>query len=552
MKTLLAKQTQLYKKRQEERLERSRQLKIYLKGFNLNEKFLLTFENQANYLKIIIAKNEQDSYKQRSKFSLDYFKKFKSFSQCNNINDVYDKLVSLINQKDTIQIFLYKELDEINLVIKELITDEKIIFGIKHKDKKLKYEEYSDDFLDNDISEPNLDTTNLSLSDSIKLSPIFNMISKGIANKLLGRKRDYFDYDIYNKKRVKHKINNYKNKYLEKNDENNINKKKLIKVIKKYPYDNYDNNIDNDIRTIPITEQEEQNDIIDLNNQSEIIEEENENEENFISLEEASKYIDIEVESGPEREKRRLRGNNIFNVTRDEQKEIMHKSKKENYSLTPEEIKNLFQKRHAINNRYHKLNKYHLEKNDLFKSKIIKNESEMNLILSAIKLVNKDSSSENMKSISLIYTSKKDGTSSSSFHLKCDYKPDILIIIKTKTNSIFGGYTKNFFDSEKNMKKIDKNSFLFNINKMKIFLPHWNKFCMPGIYNNISGGPCFLNGALSLGKNLVNDVGHVGYKECGYKLKGDFEVNNGMENFYVAEIEIYQALFENKLHTSKK
>ena len=544
MKTLLAKQSQLYKKKQEERLERSRQLKIYLKGFNLNEKFLLTFENQAYYLKIIIAKNEQDSYKQSSKFSLDYFKKFKSFSQCNNINDVYDKLVSLINQKDTIQIFLYKELDEINLVIKDLITAEKIIFEIKHKDKKLKYDEYSDDFLDKDISESNLDSTNLSLSDSIKFSPVFNMISKGIANKLLGRKRDYFDYDIYNKKRVKHKINNN-------NDENNINKK-LIKVIKKYPNDN---DIENDIRTIPLTEEEEQNEIIDLNNQSEIIELQNENEENFISLEEASKYIDIEVESGPDKEKekkQRLRGNNIFNVTRDEQKEIMYKSKKENYSLTPEEIKNLFQKRHHVNNRYHKLNKYHLEKNDLFKSKIIKNESEMNLILSAIKLVNKDSSSENMKSISLIYTSKKDGTSSSSFHLKCDYKPDILIIIKTKTNSIFGGYTKNYFDSEKNMKKIDKNSFLFNINKMKIFLPHWNKFCMPGIFNNAMGGPCFLNGALSLGKNLVNDVGYVGYKECGYKLRGDFEVNNGMENFYVAEIEIYQVLFDDKLHISKK
>ena len=539
---MIAKQSQLFKKKQEERLERSRQLKIYLKGFNINEKFLLTFENQANYLKIIIAKNEQDSYKQSSKFSLSYLQKFKSFSQCDNINAVYDKLVSLINQKDTIQIFLYKESDEIYLVIKDLVTGEKIIFEIKHIDKKLKYDEYSEEFLDKDISESNLDT-NLSLSNSFSYSPIFNLISKGIANKLLGRKRDYFDYDIYNKKRVKHKINN-QNKYLEKDDENNINKKKLIKT-KKYPYDN-------DIRTIPISEEEEGNEIIDLNNQSESSEEEVEDEENFISLEEASKYIDIEVESGPVKERQRLRGNNIFNVYRDEHKEIIHKSKKDNYSLTPEEIKNLFQKRHPINNRYHKLNKYHLEKNDLFKSKIIKNESEMNLILSAIKLVNKDTFSENMKSISLIYTSKKDGTSSSAFHQKCDYKPDILIIIRTKTNSIFGGYTKNFFDSEKNNKKIDKNSFLFNINKMKIFLPHWNKYCMPGIFNNVGGGPCFLNGALSLGKNLINDVGHVGYKECGYKLRGDFEVNNGMENFYAAEIEIYQVLFDDKLHNNKK
>ena len=89
----------------------------------------------------------------------------------------------------------------------------------------------------------------------------------------------------------------------------------------------------------------------------------------------------------------------------------------------------------------------------------------MNLILSAIKLVNKDiPNSQNMKSISLIYTSKKDGTSGYSFHQKCDYKPDLLIIIKTKTNSIFGGYTKNFFDSEKNGKKTD----IINVVLLKI------------------------------------------------------------------------------------
>ena len=521
MRTLLAKKSQLIKKKQEERLERSRQLKIYLKGFNMNEKFLLTFENQANYIKIIIAKNEEDSYKQSARFSLQYFKKFKSFSDCEIINEVYDKLVSLINQKDTIQIFLYKKEEEIFLVIKELETDEKIIFGIKNLEKKLNYEEYSEDFLDN--SESSNMETNLSLSNTFYLnSPILNIVNQGIQNKLLGRKREYFDYDIYHKKNKKRVNNN-----LYKNDENNINKNKLIKIT-----NNYINDYNNDISTTPIIEEEE-NEIIDLNN------DEDKKIENFISLEEASKYIDIEVETGPKTKK------DTFKVYREEKNDNLNYKGKNNYSLTPEEIKKIFQKRNQNNNnKYHKLNKYHLEKNDLFKSKIIKNESEMNLILSGIKLLNKDLPSENMKSISLIYTTKKDGTSSSSFHQKCDYRPHILIIIKTKTNSIFGGYTKHFFDSEKNLKKFDKNSFLFNLNKMKIFLPHWNKINTPGIFNLIGTGPCFLNGALELGKNLINDVGRVGTKDCGYKLKNDFEVNNGKQFFNAAEIEIYQVLFQ--------
>ena len=527
MRTLFAKETQILKRKQEQRLERSRQLKIYLKGFSINEKYLLTFENQANYLKIIIAKNEEDSYKQSSKFSLDYFRKFKSFSQCENINDVYDKLLSLINQKDSIQIFLYKKYEQIFLVIKELKTDDKIIFGIKHLDKKLDHDEYSDDFLDKDVIETNEDT----IANSFIFSPIFNLVNKGITNKLLGRKREYFDYDIYNKKRVKQKYYN---------DENNINKKnKILKVVKKYP---------NDISTIPILDDTNEDEIIDLNNQND----ESEGEK-FISLEEASKYIDIEVETGLEKEKEkfqekqkeRIKGSNLFNVHKEERKEIIeNKNKKGDYTLTPEEIKNLFQKRHPKYNKYHKLNKYHLERNDLFKSKIIKNESEMNLILSGIKLVNKDTDSENMKTISLIYNSKKDGTSSSSFHQKCDYKKDILILIRTRNHAIFGGYTKAFFDSDKNSQKFDKNSFLFNLNNMKLFLPHWNKYYAPGILNLIGGGPCFLNGALSLGKNLVNDIGHVGRRECGYKLRNDFEVNNGREIFSVDAVEIYQVLFE--------
>jgi len=325
---------------------------------------------------------------------------------------------------------LYKKYEQIFLVIKELKTDDKIIFGIKHLDKKLSYDEYSDDFLDKDVIETNEDT----IANSFIFSPIFNLVNKGITNKLLGRKREYFDYDIYKKKRVKQKY------YI---DENNINKKnKILKVVKKYP---------NDISTIPILDDTNEDEIIDLNNQND----ESEGEK-FISLEEASKYIDIEVETGLEKEKEkfqekqkeRIKGSNLFNVHKEERKEIIeNKNKKGDYTLTPEEIKNLFQKRHPKYNKYHKLNKYHLERNDLFKSKIIKNESEMNLILSGIKLVNKDTNSENMKTISLIYNSKKDGTSSSSFHQKCDYKKDILILIRTRNHAIFGGYTKSFFES---------------------------------------------------------------------------------------------------------
>ena len=529
MKTLIAKEESLKKKREEERIERSRQLKIYLKGFSANEIYLLTFENHMNYLKIILAKNEEDSYKNSAKFTLDFLKNYNSFSRCENIEDVYNKLVKLINQKDKIQIFLIKKYEYIYLIIKELkneaeMLEDKIIFCIKDKDKKLNYDEYKDDFINN--NEMDINTTNL--FNSFSDSPIISLVTRGITNKLLGRKRDYFDYDIYNinkQKRVKNKINN-KNKFIKIDDENNINNNKNKKKILK----------DKKIKSKPL-----EDDIMIIDEK----EFDRKKKEKFILLEEASKYIDIEIDNGQE-DNNKIK--NIFNVHKQEKKEYLKVNNKaelknvikDEYKLTPEEIKNLFQKR----NNYHKLNKYHLEKNELFKSRIIKNETEMNLILSTIKYINKDFENQSMKYLSQIYTTRKDGTSSYSFHTKCDYKSDLLILIKTRKRIIFGGYTKKYFDSEKNAKKIDYNSFLFNLNNMKVYLPCENRYDPPGISNLINNGPNFLNNAIYIGKNLVNDIGKVGRKNCGYKFKYDFELNNGNEFFNVEEIEIYQILFD--------
>ena len=79
MRTLLAKKSQLIKKKQEERLKRSRQLKIYLKGFNMNEKFLRDIKMNIH---IYLEKNlEYDK-----SFELnDLIEEFKKFELENNL-----------------------------------------------------------------------------------------------------------------------------------------------------------------------------------------------------------------------------------------------------------------------------------------------------------------------------------------------------------------------------------------------------------------------------------------------------------------------------------
>ena len=190
------------------------------------------------------------------------------------------------------------------------------------------------------------------------------------------------------------------------------------------------------------------------------------------------------------------------------------------------------------------LNKYKIKKNDLLNSNLLSNETEINLLLSGIKHINRSIENSNMKFITLIYNSKEDSQSDSMFHLKCDYRNDLLILIKTNDNIIFGGYTKKCFNSDKISKIFDKNSFIFSLNLMKIYYPKENLENLPGNFTEIGYGLSFMNNAIYLGKNLINDIGRVGKKHCGYDFKRDYEINFGKEYFSASAVEIYQIIFD--------
>ena len=73
---------------------------------------------------------------------------------------------------------------------------------------------------------------------------------------------------------------------------------------------------------------------------------------------------------------------------------------------------------------------------------------------------------------------------------------------------------------KKLIKKADRNSFLFNLNKLKVY--KWivgrkedGNYIEPGILSQKKFRPSFLNDAIFFGKNLLSDIGHVGEKQCG-------------------------------------
>lgn len=98
-------------------------------------------------------------------------------------------------------------------------------------------------------------------------------------------------------------------------------------------------------------------------------------------------------------------------------------------------------------------------KNILIDSKIIKSIGEINFILYHLKSRDK---LFDFKEIKLLYRGSRDGDRTKTCHSLCDNKPNILIIMRSDTNLIFGGYSKIGFKINKRGEyKKDNNSFFF-------------------------------------------------------------------------------------------
>ena len=534
-----------------EAFENKNILKINSKCFSTKEDYIIILENQEDYLQIYLSKKEPNSEKHEAKYSYDFFKKYKLFSEnCKNIKDIYSRLYNSVLERDKIQIILEKKNSQIYLILKELkkyefvnLKDESenknddsdnIILFFKNNEKKNKSNDKSEEIID-DIQTKDI-SNSFSYSNNKNIFAVFDSTKNNKKSKLLGKKRDNNkDQKWDNKNTIKFK------------DENNSEKK----------YDNYktkeitNNNNDNKINNAKeknesfnsISDDKESVNAIDLSNLS------NKSAKSKKVLKNVfiTHFKELELDGERKINIKKLEKEKIetdFKLSLERAKAIRENKDK----ITPKDDNDYYSP--SFQNNSISLNSnlkyYNLEKNDLLKSKIIKNEAEINLLLLGLKEINKNVESSKMKYISLIYNSKEDGGSSLIFHQKCDYSKDLLIIIKTNENYIFGGFTKKYFDSEKPSKKNDKNSFIFSLNKMKIYNPieNVNEENTPGIFSQAGYGPSFLNNAISLGKNLINDFGQVGKKECGYDIKTDFEINFGKKYFSASNVEIYQVIFD--------
>jgi hypothetical protein len=146
----------------------------------------------------------------------------------------------------------------------------------------------------------------------------------------------------------------------------------------------------------------------------------------------------------------------------------------------------------------------------------------------------------------LIYRASQDGFEASSFHSKCDNRPNTLVIVKSTNGNVFGGYTEQTWNHTGDY-KTDPNSFIFSlINQLnKPIKMKWSQGY--GIYCHTSYGPTFGGGhdlhianqsnlnATSY-SNLVHSYTHPDYAYGSNEAKSFLA---GSYNFQVSEIEVY-------------
>ena len=176
-----------------------------------------------------------------------------------------------------------------------------------------------------------------------------------------------------------------------------------------------------------------------------------------------------------------------------------------------------------------------------FDSKIIESKDNIKFIIDYIKQNDKKF---NLNNIKLLFRGSRDGERTKTCHELCDNKQNVLIIMKSETGYIFGGYSKVGFKTSRIPQYIiDNNCFLFSLNLKKIYpvIKDKNIIC----HGKETSGLCFFSSLMFYDnfmsqKNWPNINSDIKLYFNGFE--NDYEMNGGQEYCKFNELEVFQLL----------
>ena len=180
-------------------------------------------------------------------------------------------------------------------------------------------------------------------------------------------------------------------------------------------------------------------------------------------------------------------------------------------------------------------------KDEIFKSLILENNYEKKLfILDGIK----DTIKKNKINFSLIFRMSEMGTKGEDFHKYCDNQGPTLVIIKTKTKRIFGGFTHlSWKKKSDSIKDKCNHTFIFSLDNMKIINLLDSDYIQ--ITTKEKYGPIFGNWDFGFQENLKLGKSYANLK-TSFLTNDNLILTGGkgnLEDFETEEIEIYKVIY---------
>ena len=261
------------------------------------------------------------------------------------------------------------------------------------------------------------------------------------------------------------------------------------------------------------------------------------------------------------------------NYEEDEQSNEISKSDFLNISKDKNEFKPLNRKRNRIksinsksnnenvnngdynnNNNYYFLKDLKLNKNINCKGlyKIFKTNEEIYMVLNKILYkLSKNKKNYNVPNYEnklqftaqLLFDSSYHGDSAEDFHAKCDYKNSTITLVETKSGHRFGGYAYESFESpEKYFDKKDNLSFVFSLDKMKIYDICKGK---DAISCDKNYGPYFRDDHICIVDNFFTKESGTCIKGKVYNTTKNYELNFGKKYFIVKRLQVFHIKIKN-------
>ena len=148
-----------------------------------------------------------------------------------------------------------------------------------------------------------------------------------------------------------------------------------------------------------------------------------------------------------------------------------------------------------------------------------------------------------IKRVKKLYQATIDGANPKFFHLKCDYIPNTLVLIKSKGQKRFGGFTPISWKPENGIyiKDTEMQTFIFSLDNKKIYPLKDVDYAVHHYFNY---GPYFGNGDICIKGNPIQET-KLNTIQMSYDYKGDKSaLAESCFNIKALEYEVFQILFK--------